>query len=114
MWSAAEHLSGAADGWLFITLLCFEKGSTTLELIKSYNWGEIKDKKKREALIVYMQLAFDKCLCYNSISSTFDSTRSGSVRNIFSRHDFSFTWSYGEIDGFGQLFRFGYEQIIDS
>lgn len=86
---------------------------TTLEKIIDYPWHEIKDKKKREALRVYLQLAFDKCVDYNSLQSRLHSSRMVMV-NTFDRHDFAFVWSYGEIDGAGNLYRFGHSQISDA
>jgi len=86
---------------------------TTLETILNYSWEDIEDKKRREALRVYMQFAFDKGADYNSIQTRLHSSR-GVMVNTFDRHDFAFKWSYGEIDGAGQLFRFGYEQEADA
>lgn len=86
---------------------------TTMEKILGQPWDAVKDPKKREALRVYMQLAFGKCINYNSTMNLYDPSRAV-VKNVFARHDFSFTWFYGEIDGAGQLFRFGYEQIADA
>jgi putative DNA methylase len=85
----------------------------TLEAILDYPWNEVKDEKKREALRVYCQMAFDKCLDYNALLNTWESTRL-IVKHVFQRHDFAFKWSYGEIDGAGNLFRFGYSQIADA
>lgn len=86
---------------------------TTLEAILDYPWNEVKDEKKRKALRVYLQLAMDKTLDYNSLQSRLHSSRLVMV-NTFDRHDFAFKWSYGEIDGAGNLFRFGYSQIADA
>jgi adenine-specific DNA methylase len=58
-------------------------------------------------------MAFDKCLDYNALLNTWESTRL-IVKHVFQRHDFAFKWSYGEIDGAGNLFRFGYSQIADA
>ncbi len=85
----------------------------TLEEILNYPWKKIKDEKKREALRVYMQFAFDKGIDYNVSLNTYHPSRVV-VAHIFSKHDFAFTWSYAEIDGAGKLFRFGYEQIADA
>ncbi len=87
--------------------------TTTMEAILGKLGDEIRDGKKREALRVYMQLAFDKCIDYNSIQTRMHSTRTVMV-NTFDRHDFSFKWSYGEIDGAGQLFRWAISQILDA
>lgn len=86
---------------------------TTLEKIIDYPWNDIKDEKRREALRVYLQLAFDKCVDYNSLQSRLDVTRVV-VKNTFDRHDFAFIWSYGEIDGAGNLYRFGHSQVSDA
>jgi len=86
---------------------------TTLEKILDLPWNEINDPKKREALRVYIQLAFNKCLNYSAILNLYDPSRLV-VKNVFARHDFAFTWSYGEIDGAGFLFRFGINQINDA
>lgn len=85
----------------------------TIEKIIEYPWNEIENDKKREALRVYVQLAFDKCIDYSAILNLYDSTRAR-IKHVFARHDFSITWSYGEIDGAGTLFRFGYSQISSA
>src|SRR5690606_20624664 len=36
------------------------------------------------------------------------------VCNLFERHDFAFKYSTAEIDGAGNLFRFGHSQIADA
>lgn len=86
---------------------------TTLQAIIDYPWDDIKDEKKKEALRVYLQLALEKTIDYNSLQSRLDVTRVV-VKNTFDRHDFAFIWSYGEIDGAGNLFRFGHSQISDA
>jgi len=86
---------------------------TTLEKINNYPWGEIKDEKRREALRIYLHLAFDKCVDYNSLQSRLDVTRVV-IKNTFDRHDYAPVWSHGEIDGSGVLFKFGYSQISDA
>lgn len=86
---------------------------TTLDHILSYPWDSIKDQRRREALRVYMQFALNKCLNYDSCMNLYDPSRA-IVKNVFARHDFSFKWFYGEIDGAGILFRFGYSQVADA
>jgi len=85
----------------------------TLEKIINYPWVEIADPVKKEALKVYLQLAFDKCIDYNALLNTWESTRV-IVKHVFQSHDYSPSWSYGEIDGSGNLFHFGISQITDS
>ena len=86
---------------------------TTLEVLLRQPWGEIKDAGRREAIRVYMALALDKCLDYNSVASRLDTTRVV-VKNTFDRHDFALVWSFGEIEGAGALFRFGVSQQVDA
>lgn len=86
---------------------------TTLDHILNYPWDSIKDPKRREALRVYMQLAFDKTISHDSVQSRYD-PGNNKVCNAFERHDFAFKWSFAEIDGAGNLFRFGYSQIADA
>ncbi len=87
---------------------------TTLEQILSYPWDSIKDPKRREALRVYMQFAHSKCINFNALQSRIRPTYAGQVTSVFDRHDFAFIWSYGEIDGAGNLFRFGHSQVADA
>jgi len=86
---------------------------TTLETILDQPWNELDDEKMKEALRAYIQFAFDKTCDYNSIQSRLHTTR-GVMVNTFDRHDFSFKWSYAEMDGAGHLFRFGLSQIEDA
>ncbi|MDO9538355.1 MAG: DUF1156 domain-containing protein [Thermoplasmata archaeon] len=85
---------------------------TTLEHILGQPWHEVKDPKRREALRVYMIFALDKTINYSSIQSHFDPGRG--IRGTFDRHDFSFKWSYGEIDGAGQLFEWAFGNTLDA
>jgi len=86
---------------------------TTLEKIINLPLSEVSDPIRREALRTYLQLSFDKCLSYNSNQSRMHSTRLVMI-SAFERHDFAFKWSTAEIDGAGNLFRFGYSQIADA
>jgi len=85
---------------------------TTLEEILNYDYTKLPEEKQK-ALRVYLALILDKCLDYNSLQSRLDSTRSY-VKNTFDEHNFAFIWSYGEMDGAGQLFRWGVDQIVDA
>ena len=64
-------------------------------------------------LKILTSFAMEKGLDYNSLQSRIDTSRAV-VKNTFDRHDFSFKWNYGEIDGSGPLFRWGIEQIVDA
>jgi len=56
--------------------------------------GELTDVRK--AAYVYLALALDKLLNYNSRMSVWMPTREV-VANTFNRHDFAFCWSYAEM-----------------
>jgi putative DNA methylase len=86
---------------------------TTLEAILNQPWYEIEDEKRREALRVYMALALDIAVDYNSLGSILDVTRVA-VKHLFKRHDFAFAWSYAEIDGASKLFEFCVFQQWDA
>jgi len=87
---------------------------TTLDTILKQPWDEVKDEKKREALRVYLVFMMNKGTNFNSLQSRHRPSYGGQITSTFDRHDFAFKWTYGEIDGAGQLFQWGKEQIIDS
>lgn len=86
---------------------------TTLEKILTSTSITSMEPGKKEAVRTYLQIAFDKTLDYNAILNVYHPTRVV-IAHVFARHDFAFTWSYAEIDGAGNLFRFGYSQIVDA
>lgn len=51
----------------------------------------------RESAYIYLALAIDKMLDYNARLSYWD-INVQSVRHVFGRHDFSFVWSFAEMD----------------
>jgi adenine-specific DNA methylase len=86
---------------------------TTLEAIKSLPLEEELGAEKAKAVLVFLSMAFGKCLNYDSVLSNWHPTRVV-VANTFDRHDYAFSWSPGEIDGASQLWEFGLEQVLDS
>ncbi len=86
---------------------------TTLETILEQPWDEVRDPKKREALRVYMAMAFDIGLSHESVQSRWDGGKL-KVCNLFERHDFAFRWSFAEIDGAGHLFDWVTFQVFDA
>jgi len=77
------------------------------QLEENYNLSEQK------ILITYLQLGLNKILDYNSIQTRWNPLRNG-IANSFSRHDFSFKWSYAEIDIRKQGLSWAMKKIIDS
>ncbi len=51
----------------------------------------------RKAAYGYLALTLDTLLNYNSRAGIWDTTTGRGVRHAFSRHDFSFKWSYAEM-----------------
>jgi len=86
---------------------------TTLERILNQPWHEIDEKKRREAIRVYLAICFSKCVDYNSLHSRLHATHVR-MANTFDRHDFSIKWSYGEIDGAMGLFNWTVMQVSKS
>jgi adenine-specific DNA methylase len=64
-----------------------------------------------KAALTYLALAIDKTLNYNSVFSIWDTTRAA-VRQTFSRHDFSLSWSFAEMAP--TITGRGYEWAIDE
>ncbi len=85
----------------------------TLRAIQTYKWNAISDEGQRKALLTLITLAMDKGLDYNSTQSRIDVSRA-IIKNTFDRHDFSFKWNYGEIDGAGVLFDWGVSQVVNA
>lgn len=48
------------------------------------------------AAFVYLALAIDKMLNWNAILASWN-VNAGTMRSVFDRHDFAFTWSFGEM-----------------
>lgn len=70
---------------------------------------------RARAVLTYLGLVLDKCADYNSSLASWDSTRY-KVRNTFDRHDFSFKWSFGEMNliATGMGFDWALDQILDA
>jgi putative DNA methylase len=61
---------------------------------EAQNSGELTDLDR--SALVYVALAIDKIVNYNSLLSRWDAVRVA-IRGKFDRHDFAFQWSYGEM-----------------
>jgi putative DNA methylase len=70
-------------------------------------------QKRAEAVGTYLAFAFDKTADYNAILATWEVSRQ-IVKHVFKRHDFAFTWSYGEFDAASNLLTWGVNQIEDA
>lgn len=71
------------------------------------------DGPEADALIVFMGMALDKCLNYNSLLASWHASR-GVVRSVFDRHDFSFKWTYAEFDGATNLPPWAVGQVVKA
>lgn len=74
--------------------------------------SELDDETWR-ALGLYLALALDKSVDYNSRLASWHSSRT-TVRNTFDRHDFAFKWSFAEFDGSAALLPWALDQIVDA
>lgn len=66
-----------------------------------------------KALNLYLAFAFDIAMNYNGRLSSWHTSRL-SIRPVFDRHDFSFKWSFAEMDGASALFPWAVFQVFDS
>src|SRR4029079_11735728 len=68
---------------------------------------------RRRALGLYLAFALDKACDYNGILSTWDPTRAR-VKHAFVRHDFSFKWTFAELDGASALIPWAVDQVAGA
>ena len=70
---------------------------------------------RARAVLTYLAFVLDKCADYNSTIASWDATRF-KVRNTFDRHDFSFKWSFGEMNltANGMGFDWALSQVLDA
>jgi len=70
---------------------------------------------KGKAVVTYLQFAIDKVLDYNSRQTLWHASR-GVIAHTFTRHDYSFKWTFGEmvLTGPNSGFAWGIDQIIDA
>jgi len=85
----------------------------TLEAIRNLRIEAELDADRAKAVRTYLALALDKAISYNSLGSRWDGILF-KITNLFERHDFAFRWSYGEIDGGGQLWRWALGAVVDA
>lgn len=81
----------------------------TLKKIKEYPWENINNDDERRSIRILTTFVMDKCLDYNSLIGLFIPSKA-KIAHVFSRHDFSFSWNYGEPDG-SELFEWGINQV---
>jgi hypothetical protein len=65
------------------------------------------------ALGLYLALALDKSIDYNSRQCSWDATRL-KVRDTFDKHNFNFKWSFAEFDGAHSLLPWAVSQVVDA
>jgi putative DNA methylase len=66
-----------------------------------------------DALALYLAFALDTALNYNGMLSSWHTSRIA-VRPVFDRHDFSFKWSFAELDGASALVPWAVFQVFDA
>ena len=93
-------------------LLCH---GTSVEVFREMLDADRADGKLnevRQAAYGYLALTLDTLLNYNSRSGIWDTATGRGVRHTFSRHDFSFKWSYAEMAPL--VSGLGYDWAIDK
>lgn len=83
-----------------------------LRRLESEMRAELPNEQAR-ALALYLALALDKTVDYNSRLCSWDATRL-KVRNTFDRHDFAFKWSFAEFDGGDALLPWAADNMRDA
>ena len=125
--AAQETLDQVTEEWLLSDVIPIETipyGSKTVEAIRygMYRWDEMfsprqllvmgtmveelrclqeeirthLDVDRAKAVNTYLAMIVDKVASYDNLSARYDPSRG--VRSIFDRHDFSFKWSFGEMN----------------
>ena len=77
-------------------LLCHGTSVEVFREMLETDRSQGKLSEVRQAAYGYLALTLDTLLDYNNRAGCWEST-TGRVRHIFSRHDFSFVWSYAEM-----------------
>lgn len=70
-------------------------------------------QKEGRAIGLYLGIALDKSVDYNSRQCSWDATRL-KVRNTFDKHNFAFKWTFAEFDGAHALLPWAMDQVVDS
>lgn len=66
-----------------------------------------------KAVVTYLGMVLSKAVNYNSQLTVWHPTRT-QIANTFNRHDFAFSWTYGEFDASRNLFPWAMKQITDA
>ena len=70
-------------------------------------------KDRAKAVVTYLGMVLSKAVNYNSQLTVWHPTRS-QIANTFNRHDFAFSWTYGEFDASRNLFPWALNQVCDA
>jgi len=74
---------------------------------------DVKDAKRRQAILTYLAFGLDKCIDYGCRFTRFDSTRS-KICNKFDKHNYAFKWSYAEFDSARNLCPWVIDLVADA
>ena len=83
-----------------------------LQNLKKVITAEVAEDRSK-AIVTYLAIALDKAADYNALLATWEVSRQV-VKHVFKRHDFAFSWSFGEFDGARNLFPWCVEQVVDA
>jgi putative DNA methylase len=83
-----------------------------LQRILDDSRGQLAERHS-DALALYLALALDKAVDYNSRQASWHATRM-TVRNTFDKHNFAFKWAFAEFDGANALIPWTVSQVADA
>ena len=70
-------------------------------------------RDRAKAVVTYLGMVLSKAVNYNSQLTVWHPTRT-QIANTFNRHDFAFSWTYGEFDASRNLFPWALDQVCDA
>lgn len=73
----------------------------------------MNDKGRANAIATLLGFCIDKAINYNCVQTMWHAARSVVV-NKFNKHNYTFQWSYAELDAARNLFPWAVEQILDA
>jgi adenine-specific DNA methylase len=78
--------------------------------------GEVREalpQERADAVLGLLALMQGKALNYNALQSMWNPTRMTMIP-VFTKHNFSFTWTFAEFEGARELYPWCLEQIVDA
>ena len=74
---------------------------------------EALPRERADAVLTELALMQGKAVNWNAISSNWHASRQ-TMRGVFEKHNFAFSWTYAEFEGARELYPWCLEQIVDA